>query len=461
MRVARKVRGSCTSFCHSRSWRSQRMLGSLCGGLDLPLLVAPVGGDPLLGEEVHLEGADLHLEGLPALVHHRRVQRLVEVRLGHRDVVLEAPGDGAPAAVHDAERRVGVLEARGDDAEGEVVVELRDVDALAAQLLVDRVVALDAEADLGLDAVLAQGLGQLVADALGGLLAELQLLGDLAVQLGELVRVEVVEGEVLEVPLDPRHPQAVGDGGVDLERLARDPPPRLGRQVVERLHVVQAVGELDDDHPDVLGRGQDHLAEGLGLRLVVPHVGVAADLGHPVDQLGELGPEGRLQHLAGGERVLQDVVEEPDGDADLVELEVGEEKGDLQGVGQVGLAGLPQLVLVHLRREVVDGAQEGDVHLPLVGLEPGEHVLEADARARLHRRGDALRREVLAGGHGGPPGGRPSAGGGPIIGPRGGRAAAARRGGCASRRRRAGPRAARRGWRRRSRSRSRPGCRRT
>ena len=126
---------------------------------------------------------------------------------------------------------------------------------------------------------------QPVAHALGGALADLHLLGDLGVQLGELVGVEVEEGQVLELALDPRHPQAVGDGGVDLQRLARDPAPRLGRHVLQGLHVVQPVGELDEDHPDVLGRGQDHLAEGLGLGLVAAHVLVAADLGDAVDQL--------------------------------------------------------------------------------------------------------------------------------------------------------------------------------
>jgi hypothetical protein len=35
--------------------------------------------------------------------------------------------------------------------------------------------------------------------------------------------------------------------------------------VLERPHVVQAVRELDQDHADVLGHGEDHLAEVLGL----------------------------------------------------------------------------------------------------------------------------------------------------------------------------------------------------
>ena len=55
----------------------------------LVLLVAPVRGDAELGPPVHLLGADLHLDRLALGPDHRRVQRLVEVELGHGDVVLE------------------------------------------------------------------------------------------------------------------------------------------------------------------------------------------------------------------------------------------------------------------------------------------------------------------------------------------------------------------------------------
>ncbi len=359
----------------------------------LPLLVAPVRRDPLLGDEVHLAGADLDLERLPLVADHGGVERLVEVGLGHRDVVLEPARDGAPVLVDDAERGVGVLEARRDDAEGEVVVELGDVDPLPAELLEDRVVALDAEADLGVDPRRVEAADQTVADALGGALPHLHLLGDLVVQLGEVMGVEMEEGEVLEVPLDPRHAEAVGDRRVDLQGLARDAAPRLGLQVLQGLHVVQAVGELDDDDADVLGRGQDHLAEGLGLGLVAPHVLVAADLGDAVDELGDLGAELLLQRLAGGEGVLQHVVEQPDGHAGLVELEVGEQPGDVQRVDHVRLAGAADLVLVHLGGEVVDGAQElRIVDAPLLReavedlLEPGDSRLRDGRRKALRER---------------------------------------------------------------------------
>src|SRR2546425_191630 len=59
----------------------------LVGGA-LAFLEEPVGGDAVLRRVMHVAGADLDLVQLPARPEHRRVQRLVAVRLGTRDVVL-------------------------------------------------------------------------------------------------------------------------------------------------------------------------------------------------------------------------------------------------------------------------------------------------------------------------------------------------------------------------------------
>ena len=56
----------------------------------------------------------------------------------------------------------------------------------------------------------------------------------------------------------------------------------------KRAHVVQPVGELDQDHPDVPGHRHQHLAVVLGLAVVAALEGDAAQLGDAVDQPGDL-----------------------------------------------------------------------------------------------------------------------------------------------------------------------------
>ena len=88
---------------------------------------------------VHLVGPDLDLERLAVERDDRGVQRLVEVVLGHGDVVVELAGDRAPDAVDDAQRRVAVADLVDEHADGVDVVDLAELRALALHLLPDAV----------------------------------------------------------------------------------------------------------------------------------------------------------------------------------------------------------------------------------------------------------------------------------------------------------------------------------
>ena len=108
-------------------------------------------------------------------------------------------------------------------------------------------------------------------------------------QLRELavpLRLEDLEREVLELPLDL--PDARG-----ARPAARRSPSSGGRCAVcfsggsarERPHVVEAVGELDEDDADVLRHRQEHLPDVLGLLLLERDGRVLAELRDAVDEL--------------------------------------------------------------------------------------------------------------------------------------------------------------------------------
>jgi len=82
------------------------------------------------------------------------------------------------------------------------------------------------------------------------------------------IRVEVAEGQILQLPLELPDTEAVGDRSKDLQRLAGNGLLSFRGQCPERPHVVQAVGQLDDHHADVIHHGEEHLAQVLGLLLV-------------------------------------------------------------------------------------------------------------------------------------------------------------------------------------------------
>ena len=94
--------------------------------------------------------------------------------------------------------------------------------------------------------------------------AETNPADEIAAQLGQLlepagdrrigVRLQFPKRQRLHLGHHLVHADSLGERRVDIHRLAGDAPPLLFRRdVIERAHVVQAVGELDQKHPDVVG----------------------------------------------------------------------------------------------------------------------------------------------------------------------------------------------------------------
>ena len=192
----------------------------------------------------------------------------------------------------------------------------------------------------------------------------------------ERPRLEVLERQLLELVLDLAHAQAVGDRPVDVARLLRDLEPTLLGQVVQRPHVVEPVGQLHEDHADVVDHGQQHLPEILGLTLLARRELDRAELGHAFDHMGHVRPEELLNALDGRLRVFDDVVEEAGGDGHDVELHVGEEIRDLERVDEVRLPGVADLSLVLEGGEDVRPPEQLDVGLGVGGPDLFDEVLE-------------------------------------------------------------------------------------
>ena len=191
-----------------------------------------------------------------------------------------------------------------------------------------------------------------VAARLGDVaLALLALLVDEALDLRVLARVQRREREVLELPLDRVDAEPVRQRRVDLQRLLGLVDLLLLRHRLERAHVVQAVGELDQDDPDVRGHRDHHLAVVLGLRLVARLEGDAGQLGHAVDEPRDLLAERRADLLERGARVLDGVVQQRGAQRLGVEPHAGADLRDADRVGDEVLAGLAALVGVVLAGE--------------------------------------------------------------------------------------------------------------
>ena len=175
---------------------------------------------------------------------------------------------------------------------------------------------------------------------------------------------------------------------------------------MERAHVVQPVGELDQQDADVVRHGEQELAQILGGALVFALRLDLGELGDAVDQPGDVLAEQFLDLLGRRQRVLDRVVEDRGDDRLVVEMEVGEDAGDLDRMAVIGIARGAGLGAVRLHREDIGAVDQRLVGVGIVGPDlldqfilrstalrwgSARHVASAKM-AGAHKRGTARRR---------------------------------------------------------------------
>ena len=187
----------------------------------------------------------MDLEGLAEVGDDRRVQRLIQVGLGRCDIVLDAPRHGLPLLVDLAEHFVALVHRADDDAHRRQVVDLIERLVLRRHLLIDGIEVLGTPEHLAVDVAFDEDLLDLFDDVIDKAVALFEFLMDVLDEVFERLGIEIFEAE----------------RGIDIQRLARHALlPLLGEEV-QRAHVVQAVGKLDDDDADVLRHGDEELSK--------------------------------------------------------------------------------------------------------------------------------------------------------------------------------------------------------
>ena len=185
------------------------------------------------------------------------------------------------------------------------------------------------------------------------------------------IGIKRAEAEVLQFGLEAVHAQPLRDRRVDVERFARDAAARFGIDRAERAHVVQAVGELDQDHAQIARHRQQHLAEAFGGGFLPAAEAHLVELGDAVDELGDGGAELGRDLLGSELGVFERVVQDRRDDRLGVHAELGEDAGDGDRVRDVGLAALARLPFVGERADFVSAAHARD----LLGREIGGEAL--------------------------------------------------------------------------------------
>lgn len=127
----------------------------------------------------------------------------------------------------------------------------------------------------------------------------------------------------------------------------------LWRLETHGAHVVQSVGELDDDDADILRHGDEHLAIAFKLSLFFGMALDLVELGDAFNKKGDFLVEFALEIEAGAVGVFDDVVQKPGGDGVVIEPEIGQDDGDVYWVDDVRFTGFAILAFVHFAGKFV------------------------------------------------------------------------------------------------------------
>jgi hypothetical protein len=171
----------------------------------------------------------------------------------------------------------------------------------------------------------------------------------------------VLERELLQLAIGLVEAEPMRNRRIDVERLGSDALALGAIDRIHRAHVVQTVGELDEDDANVARHRQQHLAERLGLRFLARREAQLVELGQAVDQVGRRRAETLDQLGLGDAAVLHRVVHQRRHDGLRVELPLGAQAGDCDGVRDVRLARGPELSEMRLVGEAIGVANPPDV----------------------------------------------------------------------------------------------------
>ena len=150
-----------------------------------------------------------------------------------------------------AQSRVTVLDGVHNDPYGKQIINLVKCLVLVDHLSIDAEKVLDPPVYRRLDAGFHDMRFHFIHNRLNISFPHTLPCIDLFHQIIVSFRLQVFEGQIVQLHLDLADAKPVGDGRIDIERLPRDALLLFRRHKFQRPHIVQSVRQLDDNDPYV------------------------------------------------------------------------------------------------------------------------------------------------------------------------------------------------------------------
>ena len=136
--------------------------------------------------------------------------------------------------------------------------------------------------------------------------------------------IEITERQIFQLPLDTGNPQAMSQGCVNFHCFSRNPLLLILAQMLERPHIVETVCQFDQNNPNILRHGHQHLTVIFCQLLLVGFVLDLTQLGNPIYDHAYIRPKLSFQIIQRRTGILDHIMKKAAGNRYCVQLELGQ-----------------------------------------------------------------------------------------------------------------------------------------
>ncbi len=312
----------------------------------LAFFVQPMCRDSVLRDVMHGRRPNLDFHHPPIWSDHGRMQRLIHILFRRCDIVVESVSDRCPHVVNHTQRVIAILNCRRHYANCDQIVDLFKRFLPLNHLAIDRIKMLGASCDLNLHSIISKSLGQHLAQIfdIDFTFGTRQI--DSFHQITVDVRLDVLQRQVFQFPFDLRHSESMRQRRINIARFGCNDDLLLVRQVFQRAHIVQPVGEFDQDHANIIRHRNQHFAEIISLVFGPAFHLIMPELGHAVYESSDFRRKLARQLVNADVAVFYDIVQQPGCYGIAVQMLFRQNVRYVQAVLDVRLAGSALLPLV-------------------------------------------------------------------------------------------------------------------
>ena len=321
--------------------------------VSLAFLVTPVCRYTVFRNMVHFPGTNLNFNRLSLGSDNGSMQRLIQIGLRHRNIILETVWQRFPERVSQTKYGIALWNGIYNDTDSIQIVYLRQILMLFFHLLINTVEMLWSSGYLGFNSRFIQMFLQHFHCFFNDFFSGSALLFHLADQIFIFLRMEVMETQIFQFPLNVINPETMCQWSINFQCFSGYTLLFFPAENSESTHIVQTVSQLDNHYADILGHGQEHLTEIFSLLILFVRIVEAGQLGYPIHQKSDFFAKHLRNIFPGIFRILYHIMQQSRNHPRQIHLQFGQNIGYRQRMNNIRFPRFSYLFPMSLSRQVI------------------------------------------------------------------------------------------------------------